>query len=303
MLLWIVLSTVAQLANPQSLIVLEEEKETVTFDPDLPVLQSGGELIRWLRENRMDNQAAIGSVNGFRYWLNDRGYPTYTMWIDIAAPSLVGLPPPLPANDDAALLSLAAAGNAAAATKLGGRSMQDDPLAALEWYDQAIVNGSIFAMVLTADSLTSLGDPALEGLRIGAVWQQAMDRIRAQDPPLESALAWHIATVIVGGYALMDLSHANRISELTDRLNTDQIRNACELSQDYVLETAKARRARGGAVFSTERPLFAVSIAEPEKSLPCEIPVMPLVDMSSCLTQAFVGPGQKLWQMYFCPSP
>jgi len=275
----------------------------VTFDPELPVIQTGGELIGWLQENGMENHAAINSVNNLRYWLHNRGYPVYNYWVNTGAPTLRDLPPPPPADDDAWLISMAGAGNALAAVMLGERSMRDDPLAALEWFDQAIVNGSIYAMARTADVLTSLGDPGLAQLKSTPVWQQAMEVIKAQDPPLERALAWHVAAVIVGGYAIMDLSHANRISELQQKLNSSEISSACELAQDYVLDTAKARRAQGGAVFSTERPLFAVSVAEPEKSLPCEIPVMPLVDMSSCMTETFVGPGQKLWQMYFCPSP
>jgi hypothetical protein len=304
MLLWIVLSTVAQLANPQPLVVLEEELQAVEFDPQLPVIQNGSELIDWLSEHRMANSDAITSINNYRYWLENRGYPTQAMWVGVNVPELVNQPAFLDRDNDADLLSLAGAGSAEAAELLGESSLRENPVAALEWFDQAIVNGSIFAMVRTADLLTSLSDPALAGFKSGAVWQQALEEINSQQPvPRERALAWNIAVVIVGGFAVLDGTHANRIAELSAQLDRSGINRACESAQDYVLGTAMARRARGGAVFSTERPLFAVSVADPEQVLPCEIPVLPLVDMSNCITENFVGPGQRLWQMFFCPSP
>jgi len=302
MLLWIVLSTVGELTNPQPLIVLEDEPEAIEFDPRLPVIEQGGELIRWLGDNRMNLSAAERSVNDFRGWLDTRGYPVDAQWISEASPSLPAFSAPLPADNDAELIALAGAGNARAAMMLGDRSVQDDPLAALEWFDQAIVNGSIWAMVRTANLLTSLGDPALAGFQRNSVWQQSLDMINAQAPPLEQALGWHIAAVIAGGYIVLDKSQADQLKQLSGRLDAAQIDNACELAQGYVLDTAMARRAQGGAVFSTERPLFATSVAAPEDLLPCSVPVQPLIDMSDCITEPFVGPGTQLWQMYFCPT-
>ena len=301
-LLWIVLSTVAELANPQPLETPATQAEAPQFDSSLPAIAFGGELIEWLGENRMDPAAARKSVSNYRYWMAERGYPIYTYWYSVAAGSLIDLPGPPPEND-AELVALAGAGDASAAVKLGSRSIKDDPLAALEWFDQAIVNGSIWAMIRTADLLTSLSDPALDDFPSSPVWEQSMAMIKVQGPPLERALAWYIATVIVGGYPVLDNDLSDRIGELSQRLNKAQINNACELAQSYVLDTAMARRARGGAVFSLERPLFAASVAEPGSVLPCDIPVQPLIDMSDCLKEAFIGPGQRLWQMYFCPSP
>jgi len=93
------------------------------------------------------------------------------------------------------------------------------------------------------------------------------------------------------------------MAHLAERLDVAAVRPACVLAQNYVLDTAKVRRSRGGPVFSTERPLFAVSVDEPAAAVPCNVPVVPLVEFNDCLTEPFVGPGPRLWQMYFCPSP
>lgn len=298
-LLWIVVSTVAELANPEPLVVLVEDEEPPAFDPALPVIDSGGGLAAWLEARHMDKRAALASVAGFRVWLMDRGYPAND-WLADGMPATG--PMPLP-DDDVALMTLAGAGDADAALELGARSINDDPVAALDWYDQAIVNGSIYAMLRTSDLLQSLGDPALAGFRSNPVWQQALAEINTQTAtPDERALAWSIAAVIVGGYAVLDGTHAARLSRLAERLDAAALSRACNLAQDYVLDTAQARRARGGAVFSDERPLFAVSVANPAERVPCDVPVVPLVNLGDCISESFVGPGPELWQMHFCPS-
>ena len=301
MLLWIVRATVGEWTNPEPLVVLEEAPEVIKHDPTLPVLTTGSAIVDWLGANRLEAGAARNSLTGYRYWMRERGFPVTSAWYSIGEPKLVSLPGSLP-DGDAELLALAGAGNANAAVTLGTRSLQSDPQIALEWFDQAIVNGSIWAMIRSAELLTTLGDPALREFQSSAVWQQAFEMISAEGPPLERALAWHIAAVIAGGYAILDSDLANRISGLATQLDAAQIDNACELAQEYVLDTAMARRARGGAVFSTERPQFALSVTEPATVLPCDVPVQPLVDMTDCLTETFVGPAQRLGQMYFCPS-
>ncbi len=302
MLLWIVLSTVAELANPEPLVVLETETPTVAFDPALPVIERGDELLAWLADTGMDDDVAVNRLNNYRYWLEARGYRTADMWLSAGAPALAALPPELPAEDDALLIALAGSGDERAAALLGETSMRDNPVAALDWFDQAIVNGSVHAMVRSADVLTSLGDPALTTFRSNEVWEQALTEIRAQDP-LVQALAWNIAAVIVGGYGVLDVQLEERITQLAARLDPASTDKACTVAQELVLDTAMARRAQGGAVFSTERPPLAVSVAEPDRVLPCDVPVLPLVVMDDCRSDTFVGPGPRLWQMYVCPSP
>jgi len=296
-LLWIVLSTVAELANPRPLITLEEEPVVIDFDPNLPVINTAAELQRWLDEQQLDGAALIAD---FRDWRAARGYPRDEGWLSTGPETATNTVD----DNNANLVALAGSGNISAAATLAERSMQSNPVEALEWWDQAVINGSLYAMVRVSDLLNSLGDPALKDFRSDAVWQQALSEINAQTPsPRERALAWSIAAVTVGGYAIVDAEHANRITALMNELDDIQIDNACETAQEFVLDTAMARRAQGGAVFSTDRPLFATSVADPGKIIPCDIPVPPLVSLDGCLTQDFVGPGNQLWHAWFCPSP
>ncbi len=152
--------------------------------------------------------------------------------------------------------------------ELGERSLQTDPVAALEWFDQAIVGGSIFAMIRVADLLTTLADPQLAAFTADPVWQAALNQLQAETPPpRERALAWAIAAVAAGGYAVLDPTHATRIDTLAAELDGAAIDRACEAAQTYLLETATLRRARGGAIFSLQTPPLALSIAEPDAGI------------------------------------
>ncbi|NND53766.1 MAG: hypothetical protein HKN56_02210 [Gammaproteobacteria bacterium] len=303
MLLWIVRSTVGEWTNPQPLVIpdtVATESQAVTFDPDLPVISSGASLAAYLRENGLGGAPLL---NDLQIWRLQRGFPDDTHWP--TQPLVTQNTGALSATADGAeLLQQAAAGNMAAMHRLAENSKFENPVEALDWFDMAMVNGSLYAMLRTADLLASLGDPALAGFRSDPVFAQALNELQqATPPPRVRSLAWSIAAITAGGFALLDASHADRISSLTADMDAANINKACELAQSFVLETAMARRARGGAVFSTDRPLFAVSVADPQDVLPCEIPVQPLVDLSGCITEPFVGPGRRLWQMYFCPSP
>ena len=155
------------------------------------------------------------------------------------------------------------------------RSLNSDPLAALEWYDQAIINGSVHAMVRVSDLLMTLSAPELKSFVSDPNWEMALLKINQDSPaPPERALAWAIAAVIVSGYGILDDNHAARIATLSEQMDAAALERACATAQDYVLETVTVRRRRGGTLFSTEPPPLAVSIAEPATAIPCEIPVL-----------------------------
>jgi len=301
MLLWIVRSTVGEWTNPQPVeapLVASEEKPITEIYPELPVISSAPSLVAYLDTTGLNGSSLLEDLYT---WRSQRGFPADSLWTTTV---FADADSESPTNNSAELILQAGTGSIIAMHALAESSKFENPAEALSWFDMAMVNGSLHAMLRTADLLASLGDPALAEFRSGPVWEQALAELNADGtPPRVKALAWNIAAVTAGGYALLDANLADRITGLATELDVAETDNACELTQTYVLDTAMARRAQGGAVFSTERPLFAVSVAEPATILPCDIPVQPLVDMSACITETFIGPGQRLWQMNFCPSP
>jgi len=156
-------------------------------------------------------------------------------------------------------------------------------------------------MVRSSDLLATLADPGLSDFVSDPVWQSALDEVqKTSPPPLQRALAWAIAAITFGGYAVLDQGLAGKIRSLSAQLETADIAQACELAQDYVLDTAATRRAKGGAVFSTQLPPLAISVAQPEAVIPCEVPVLPLVTLDECSRHAFVGQDANLNTIWLC---
>jgi hypothetical protein len=294
MLLWIVLSTVAQFANPPRAIPAPDSTPGVVLDPKLPRIRSIADLATNLSASAHDADVLLANLVS---WRSERGYPDTAGLLGEILPATH----PYTDLDDAGLVAIAGRGDVTAMQLLAERSLSSNPVEALEWYDHAIINGSVFAMLRVADLLTTLGDPALIDFNSDPIWQQALAEINAGPlSPKVRALAWSIAAIHVGGYAVLDAHLAQRITALKSSLDDASADIGCETAQQYVLEAATARRARGGAVFSMNAPTYALSIAEPENFLRCNVPVVPLVQLQNCAIELFVGPGDALWQQWIC---
>jgi hypothetical protein len=294
-LLWIVISIVKDLANAPD-APLPAEPEVIAIDPTLPRISSPTQLKKWLTQQGYSAEL----MDEYRDWLILPGFQSGMPLIDFSGqPRAEDL---YVEYDGATLLNLAGQGDIAALHILAERSLETDPLAALEWFDQAIVNGSVYAMVRISDLLATLADPELANFVSDPVWQSALQSLQNSSPaPLERALAWSIAAVTFGGYAVLDQSLAQRITILSEQLKPAAINRACEIAQDYVLTTAATRRARGSTLFSTQTPPLALSITQPETVIPCDIPVLPLISLAQCTKYLFVGPENVLNTAWLCP--
>lgn len=292
-LLWVVLSMARDFARGPA----EPEPDTaatVYFDPALARINNARELRNWLQSQGQP----VESLNAYREWLQARGYPLSNPLLDNRENRGLADYAEL---DEASLLLLAGRGDISALQLLAERSLADDPLAALEWYDQAVVNGSLYAMLRMSDLLLTLADPALQNFASREAWLDSLKLITEASPgPQERALAWALALLTAGGYGVLNEQLADRITELAARLDSAALERACTTAQDYVLSTAALRRAQGDAVFSLERPPLALSVAEPEQLNPCAVKLPPLLTMEGCSTADFVGPGPRQMTAWFC---
>ena len=300
-LLWIVLSIVKDLANaPETPLLPPAETKVVEFDPTLPRIFSRIQLEEWLIQQGYPALLSEQFVAKYQDWLMLHGFQSGRPLLNFSnQPRAEDL---YFDDDGATLLILAGQGDIAALHILAERSLETDPLAALDWFDQAVVNGSVYAMIRISDLLATLADPELSKFISDPVWQSALHTLQnTSPPPLERALAWAIAAVTFGGYAVLDQSLAQRIHTLSEQLEPSAINKACEIAQDYVLTTAATRRAQGGTLFSTQIPPLAISVAQPEAVIPCDIPVLPLISLAHCTKSLFVGPAHTLNTAWLCP--
>ncbi len=298
-LLWSVLSIVNEFGKiPPS---TPDEPVALTPNTNLPSIRTRLELEQFLTQH---STRGADRIQGYTNWLLARGYPeSYRLWDDeyseLASDAAES---DYLESDNARLLALAGAGDITAMYVLAERSLRDDPFDSLEWYDRAIMGGSLYAMLKTSDLLEMLSDPELQSFINSASWRGALAQLDEQSPAaLEQALAWSIAAIIAGGYTILDHLHANRIARLRRQLDKPGILRACDTAQQYLLETAAARRSRGGAVFLTEQPPIAISVENPETLMPCDLSVPPLITFDDCATYPVIAANEKRASLWVCP--
>lgn len=294
MLLWTVLGIVSEFGKIPAERAAPPSNETA--QPARVNISNRVELEAALAEFSTDNAARIES---YRDWMLSRGFPeSYVFWsLEPAATDAQ-----YAVRDDLSLIALAGSGNTVAMHTLAARRLQEDPLDALTWYDQAIANGSIYAMLKTADLLEMIVDDQVQELFSNAQWQAARATLNQQDTlPLEKALAWSIAAVTIGGYAILDHQQAGRFDRLRSQLDANALRTACDTAQNYVLETAAAIRSRGGTVFSLEQPPLALTIPNPTAKNPCKFPVPPLINFADCTAHDVLAPNTQPASLWICP--
>ncbi len=294
-LLWIIVSMVVNLANAPAEPLPLPATNIAEFDPALPRINTLDDMAVFLTAQ---GYAGETLMRGYWVWMAKRGYPMGSFEVSAPDQRIVN-------TDEAELILIAGAGDLDAAHELAVRSLHQhrDPLGAIDWYDQAIVNGSIFAMLRVADLITTLSDPALNKFVAEPEWKAALEQINNElPPPLERALAWTLAAIIVGGYpvSLVPLE-TGQIEFLVEQLDRAGIERACELAQTYVLDTAAVRRVTGGAIFSAEPPPLAFTVANPAAHIPCSTPIMPLVSLDNCARYDYVGPRPSLMSAWVCP--
>lgn len=297
-LLWIVVSMAVDFAKPPQ-EPPQEPEPAVEYDPALPRISDRAELVAFLNGSGLPG---FDLVAGLENWLDERGYPPAIFNTTAQPDELIS------AASDPELLLLAGIGDIDALQELAERSLQDgqNPLEALEWYDQAIVSGSLYAMLRRSDLLNTLSDPVLSEFLRSGEWPTELQAITEnRTNALEDALAWALSAYIVGGSATLDTDQAERLTALSTELRSRDefaIDRACAAAQDYVLDAAASRRALGGSIFSTAAPPFALTVAEPEQLIPCSIPIVPLVSMEQCEFFEFVEPEpNRLLRAWICP--
>ncbi len=196
---------------------------------------------------------------------------------------------------------MAGSGSVEAMYALAERRLQDDPLDALSWYDQAISAGSVYAMLKTADLLENIADPQVQALLDSPQWARALITLQRDTvQPLEKALAWSLAASIAGGESMLTHQHAGRLARLIDKLNPGDALRACERAQSYVLETATLIRNSGRDALSLEQPPLALTAAF-SSVWPCDSTVQPLIDLEGCDNVPVVTPSQEPGSLWICP--
>jgi len=294
-LLYVILGIVGDVSIP-----LPEANDTTEVEAELQsaaLISNQAELITFLQTQDVDSVQALEKYRG---WLSAFGYPDLPEFLQ--EPGYRPDAEQLATRDDAALLSLAGEGDTLAMQILATRSVGNDPLDAANWYRNAAMRGSVYAMLRLSDLMETFANPKLNEFNTDPVFASSLQDLRDAVPSLpEEALRWAIAAATVGGQPALSVDLAARLERQAAALQDGTVAQVCSSSQRLVLELAAERRAHGGLALTTVPPEIFVSAANlVGDAIPCQGLIVPFIDISTCAANLIRTAPQKAALLWVC---
>ncbi|MEC9375255.1 MAG: hypothetical protein VYA80_02660 [Pseudomonadota bacterium] len=238
-------------------------------------------------------------IEGYRNWMLAHGFPdNYVFW----SAETNDFESEYKTRNNLDLISLAGDGDVDAMHALAKKSLYDAPLNSLSWYDQAIAHGSIFAMLKTSDLLEIIADSNIQKIFDNAGWKSANNLLAQQKiSPGEKALAWSITAITLGGYTIMNTRHAGRLKRLKSKLSPEEIKNACDVAETFLIESVQAIRNNSKAILAFDQPPIALTTPNPKKNIPCDNWMSPLIEFSNCNSHPVLSANNQAASLWICP--
>jgi len=271
-------------------------------DPRLPRITTHAELIAHLDHGGHNGRLLVDQAAG---WYGARGF--------LGADELLGITidnSPAAYYDTFDLPTLRAmseSGDAGATQSLARLVMFSDPFGALELYRKAVGQGSVYASVKIADTLSFFADiqrPA--DAKDPQLYRQISDyrsSLPSDDLNIE-AYASVLAVMGDGGPPVIDAEMLDWSTWLESRTRQFNIEYACKRSADIVTENGAARRANGVAPLSMQPPPVFLSPLDRESRMPCSAtayPVVAMMNLSDCAVETVIGPDGTESLLHICP--
>jgi hypothetical protein len=254
-------------------------RDTSTPETPAPVSRDG------VPEFKVESEAAyqraleaLGtSTEEIEAWARSRGFPPATYTSTPGTP----LEQNYRAMREPALRELAEGGDAWAMQFLAAHLSPEKPQEAIDWYREAVVNGSAYAAI----RLSSLYREVARRVEIDHDDREAFIEIaRSEDPLSDASLAWLLVAEYEAGVPPGSIS-----ATLTSfRAPDDSITRACERAATLLAGLQAEREAREISLPARKPPL-AIELPPEETVGYCAPEIFPRADFSGCETVRLVG--------------
>ena len=277
-------------------------------DPRLPRITTHAELITHLDERGHNGRLLVDQAAG---WYGARGY--------LGANELLGV-----TNDNSpaayyetldlpTLRAMSESGDAGATQSMARLAMFSDPFGALDLYRIATSQGSVYAGVKVADTLSFFADvqspagakdPQLRRQATEYRSQLASSNLSSSSDLHTEALANVLAVMGDGGPPVIDTELLTWATWLESRTPQFNIEYACKRSADILTENGSGRRDLGVAALSTQPPPVFLSPVDREMRMPCAAtgyPIVAMMNLSDCTQESVIGPDGTESLLHICP--
>lgn len=254
-------------------------------DAPAPVGRDGAPASDGIPEFKVESEeeyqralAAVGtSTEEIEAWARSRGFPPATYTSTPGTP----LEQDYRAMREPALRELAEGGDAWAMQFLAAHISPQKPLEAIDWYREAVVNGSAFAAI----RLSSLYREVARRVEIDHDDREAFLEIaRSEDPLSDASLAWLLVAEYEAGVPPGSIA----ATLASFRAPDDSIARACARAANLLAGIQAEREARGISLPARKPPL-AIELPPEETVGYCPPELFPRADFSGCETVRFIG--------------
>lgn len=209
-------------------------------------------------------------------------------------------------TDEAELLALSQAGDAAATQALAARVALRAPFEAIDYYRLAADQGSTFALLRLASLFEALDTVARSGTTTDPAHARRLAAL-ADSAPGNSlrlmAFTHLLAAVRDGGPPIVDPSLLAWLRRLDEQASDTQRSAACGQSARLLMDIA-GRRARSGRppVVTEAPPIFFTAPGWAEQQICAQTadPIESLMDLSDCIVTRFRSDANEPLDLHIC---
>lgn len=260
-------------------------RDTSTPETPAPVGQDGAPASDGIPEFKVESEEeyqraleALGtSTEEIEAWARSRGFPPATYTSTPGTP----LEQNYRAMREPALRELAEGGDAWAMQFLAAHISPEKPVEAIDWYREAVVNGSAYAAI----RLSALYREVARRVETGQDNPEAFIEIaRSEDPLSAASLAWLLVAEYEAGVPPGSIA----ATLASFRAPDDSITRACERAAT-LLAGLQAERESQSISFPARQPPLAIELPPEETVGYCPPEIFPHTDFSGCQTVRLVG--------------
>lgn len=270
-------------------------------DPDLPRIDSHAALVAFLDARGFNGRLLVDRAAN---WYAERGF--------LGVRELFGVTPDnAPAAyydtfDDATLKAMSEGGDAGATQTLARATMFMNPIDAFELYQRAIGQGSVYAVIKVADTLSLFADARRPGNAADRELTRRLQELQSTRGGKNlhaEAYATMLAAIGDGGPPILDADTLDWVAWLENRAPRRDLIDACRRSADILLANSIVRRDNGVTPVSMRPPPVFLNPPDRQARMPCattDYPVVSMMNLDGCDIERVIDDAGEESDLYIC---